>query len=164
MLRRATPCQCGNLQSIQFAAVKQALCALQSLSKEWPPEHRKVGSSAVRVLCQVVGASGIVFGLIGLYAGDVLLNFRSLTVPWLRLLWISASCIFFVVTTVLQVGSPASIALVPYEWIRLGLCATSPTFSMCLVRGAAGLGEALGHVRLQQTAHASIAWGSQCMQ
>eukprot|EP00891_Asterochloris_glomerata_P003872 jgi/Astpho2/3872/Aster-04383 len=45
----------------------------------------------------VVGASGIVFGLMGLYAGDVLLNFRSLTLPWLRLLWVTASCIYFIV-------------------------------------------------------------------
>ena len=54
----------------------------------------------------MVGASGIVFGLMGLYAGDVLLNFRSLTLPWLRLLWVTASCIYFIVSSVLQVRRP----------------------------------------------------------
>ena len=58
--------------------------------------------------CQVVGASGIVFGLMGLYAGDVLLNFRSLTLPWLRLLWVTASCIYFIVSSVLQVRQPVA--------------------------------------------------------
>ena len=54
----------------------------------------------------MVGASGIVFGLMGLYAGDVLLNFRSLTLPWLRLSWVTASCIYFIVSSILQVRQP----------------------------------------------------------
>ena len=66
--------------------------------------------------CQVVGASGVVFGLMGLYAGDVLLNFRSLTLPWLRLLWVTASCIYFIVSSVLQVRQPVWLG-----WSRLAV-------------------------------------------
>ena len=81
--------------------------------------------------CQVVGASGIVFGLMGLYAGDVLLNFRSLTLPWLRLLWVTASCIYFVVSSILQVRQPVWLGwcrlAVGLLWCTPGVCEAHPS-------------------------------------
>lgn len=54
---------------------------------------------------QVVGCSGAVFGFMGLYVADMLLNFRSLTLPWLRLIWIAATLAYFVVASITQVGA-----------------------------------------------------------
>ena len=54
---------------------------------------------------QVVGCSGAVFGFMGLYVADMLLNFRSLTLPWLRLIWIAATLAYFVIASITQVGA-----------------------------------------------------------
>ena len=56
--------------------------------------------------CQlVVGASGCIFGLVGLYVADIALNFESLTLPWLRLGAMIAGLIFLIVTQVRSWGS-----------------------------------------------------------
>lgn len=55
------------------------------------------------MLQQVVGCSGAVFGFMGLYVADMALNFRSLSFPWLRLIWICTTLGYFVVASVTQV-------------------------------------------------------------
>ena len=57
-------------------------------------------------MLQVVGCSGAVFGFMGLYVADMALNFRSLSFPWLRLIWIGATLAYFVVASVTQVSPP----------------------------------------------------------
>ena len=57
-------------------------------------------------MVQVVGCSGAVFGFMGLYVADMALNFRSLSFPWLRLIWIGATLAYFVVASVTQVSPP----------------------------------------------------------
>ena len=52
-----------------------------------------------------MGCSGAVFGFMGLYVADMLLNFRSLSFPWLRLIWIAATLAYFVVASITQVSS-----------------------------------------------------------
>ena len=58
----------------------------------------------VQCMCnvQVVGCSGAVFGFMGLYVADMALNFRSLSFPWLRLIWIGATLAYFLVATITQ--------------------------------------------------------------
>ena len=51
--------------------------------------------------CQlVVGASGCIFGLVGLYIADVILNFESLSLPWLRLGTMLVALVFVIVSQV----------------------------------------------------------------
>lgn len=57
---------------------------------------------------QVVGCSGAVFGFMGLYVADMALNFRSLSFPWLRLIWICATLGYFVVASVTQASQLAT--------------------------------------------------------
>ena len=58
---------------------------------------------------QVVGCSGAVFGFMGLYVADMLLNFHSLSFPWLRLIWIAATLAYFVVASITQVSLPWAV-------------------------------------------------------
>lgn len=46
----------------------------------------------------VVGASGAVFGFMGLFVADAILNFESITRPWLRIAVMMAFVVFFVFT------------------------------------------------------------------
>ena len=48
----------------------------------------------------VVGASGCVFGMMGMYMADVVLNFETIFLPWLRLAGVMSSFIFMVVIQV----------------------------------------------------------------
>ena len=48
----------------------------------------------------VVGASGCIFGLIGLYIADIILNFESLALPWLRLGTMIVALVFVIVSQV----------------------------------------------------------------
>ncbi|KAL3159188.1 hypothetical protein ABBQ32_011171 [Trebouxia sp. C0010 RCD-2024] len=75
----------------------------------------------------VVGCSGAVFGFMGLYVADMALNFRSLSFPWLRLIWICATLGYFVVASVTQSAGQGSH--VSY-WAHLGgfICGLFPSF------------------------------------
>eukprot|EP00195_Chlamydomonas_chlamydogama_P009647 CAMPEP_0202898498 /NCGR_PEP_ID=MMETSP1392-20130828/7012_1 /ASSEMBLY_ACC=CAM_ASM_000868 /TAXON_ID=225041 /ORGANISM="Chlamydomonas chlamydogama, Strain SAG 11-48b" /LENGTH=1047 /DNA_ID=CAMNT_0049584449 /DNA_START=381 /DNA_END=3524 /DNA_ORIENTATION=+ len=48
----------------------------------------------------VVGASGSVYGLIGLYLADILLNFESMSLPWLRVAAMVVALLFMVIMQV----------------------------------------------------------------
>ncbi|KAG1665637.1 hypothetical protein FOA52_011231 [Chlamydomonas sp. UWO 241] len=62
--------------------------------------------------CQlVVGASGAIFGLVGLFIADVCLNYESLVLPWLRL---GAALGLLVLSVVLQVSDVLVSANVSY--------------------------------------------------
>ena len=41
----------------------------------------------------------------GLYVADMVLNFKSLSFPWLRLIWIGATLAYFLVASITQVSS-----------------------------------------------------------
>ncbi len=60
------------------------------------------GMKAIMVARQVVGCSGAVFGFMGLYVADMALNFKSLSFPWLRLIWIGATLAYFLVASITQ--------------------------------------------------------------
>lgn len=47
----------------------------------------------------------------GLYVADMLLNFNSLSLPWLRLIWIAATLAYFVVASVTQVENVACYSI-----------------------------------------------------
>jgi membrane associated rhomboid family serine protease len=49
----------------------------------------------------VVGASGCIFGLLGLYLSDIVLNFESLSLPWLRLGTLVVALTFLITSEVL---------------------------------------------------------------
>ena len=46
----------------------------------------------------VVGASGAIFGFMGLFIADVMLNFESISRPFLRIVFIAVFLVFFAVT------------------------------------------------------------------
>ncbi|KAK9804361.1 hypothetical protein WJX72_009219 [[Myrmecia] bisecta] len=73
----------------------------------------------------VVGASGSVFGFLGLAIADLLLNFRSLTQPLLRLAFTLATIAFFVVTSITK-GSNSFVS----NWSHVGgfVCGLFPSF------------------------------------
>ncbi|GAX85096.1 hypothetical protein CEUSTIGMA_g12516.t1 [Chlamydomonas eustigma] len=58
----------------------------------------------------VVGASGCIFGLLGLYLSDIALNFESLSLPWLRLGTLIVALTFLITTQVTFLGSHASVS------------------------------------------------------
>ncbi len=60
----------------------------------------------------MVGCSGAVFGFMGLYVADMVLNFKSLSFPWLRLIWIGATLAYFLVASITQVSFISSITTV----------------------------------------------------
>ena len=67
-----------------------------------PTAAPNVAIRSQHLVAQVVGCSGAVFGFMGLYVADMALNFRSLSFPWLRLIWICATLAYFIVTSVIQ--------------------------------------------------------------
>ncbi|KAL0024121.1 hypothetical protein WJX79_010211 [Trebouxia sp. C0005] len=73
----------------------------------------------------VVGCSGAVFGFMGLYVADMVLNFKSLSFPWLRLIWIGATLAYFLVASITQ-GQGAYVSY----WAHLGgfVCGLFPSF------------------------------------
>ncbi|KAL0024178.1 hypothetical protein WJX77_004493 [Trebouxia sp. C0004] len=73
----------------------------------------------------VVGCSGAVFGFMGLYVADMVLNFKSLSFPWLRLIWIGATLAYFLVASITQ-GQGSYISY----WAHLGgfVCGLFPSF------------------------------------
>ncbi len=51
----------------------------------------------------------------GLYVADMVLNFKSLSFPWLRLIWIGATLAYFLVASITQVIFISGISTVLVE-------------------------------------------------
>eukprot|EP01023_Acetabularia_acetabulum_P006713 TRINITY_DN12822_c0_g1_i1.p2 TRINITY_DN12822_c0_g1~~TRINITY_DN12822_c0_g1_i1.p2 ORF type:complete len:209 (-),score=9.52 TRINITY_DN12822_c0_g1_i1:239-826(-) len=63
-------------------------------------------SAALEDRCtQVVGASGGVFGFVGLFIADMIINFETITRPILRSFCILVFLVFFVITIMVEEGT-----------------------------------------------------------
>eukprot|EP00955_Chlamydomonas_euryale_P088595 364397-Chlamydomonas_euryale.AAC.2 len=75
--------------------------------------------------CQLVaGASGATFGLIGLFVADVLLNFESMILPWLRL---GLAIALVAAATAMQVRRRTRLRVCTHATTRLRVCMHATT-------------------------------------
>ena len=89
-------------------------CQLDSVSTEYHNlQHMHVGiganlvSAAFEPNCTLlVGASGAVFGFMGLFVADLVVNFESISWPFLRVLCIVLFVVFFIVNALSDDSSP----------------------------------------------------------
>lgn len=65
-----------------------------------------ISASFEKVCTLLVGASGAVFGFMGLFVADLVVNFESISWPFARVLCILLFIVFFVVNAITDTNSP----------------------------------------------------------